>query len=78
MDPNGTIKLVGAILRGTLSLPGAACRGRYELYDEVPGQSRGARAQRCELAASSPRSAQFGRCLDADPVCRSAASHSPG
>ncbi len=38
VDPDGTIKLVGAILRGTPSLPGAACRGRHELFDEIPGQ----------------------------------------
>ncbi len=51
VDPDGTVRLVGAILCGTPSLPGAACRGRHELYDEIPGQSREARAQRCELAA---------------------------
>jgi alkylation response protein AidB-like acyl-CoA dehydrogenase len=26
VDPDGTIRLVGAILRGTPNLPGAACR----------------------------------------------------
>jgi len=38
VDVDGTIKLVGAILRGTPSLPGAACIGRSELFDEIPGQ----------------------------------------
>ncbi|MGH3800184.1 MAG: hypothetical protein ACRDTD_08660 [Pseudonocardiaceae bacterium] len=33
VDPGGVVGLVGAILRGTPSLPGATCRGRYGLFD---------------------------------------------
>ncbi|MGH4012208.1 MAG: hypothetical protein ACRDTH_29285 [Pseudonocardiaceae bacterium] len=36
MDPDGTVRLLGVILAGAPSLPGAVCRGRYDLFDEVP------------------------------------------
>ncbi|MGH3547873.1 MAG: hypothetical protein ACRDQU_07110 [Pseudonocardiaceae bacterium] len=35
MDPDGTVKLLSAILAGVRPLPGAKCIGRHELYDEV-------------------------------------------
>jgi hypothetical protein len=71
VDPDGVIRLVGAILRGTPSLPGAACRGRYELHDEIPGQptrrgvaeilqqrrtAAAALCQRCPVRAGYPLS----------------------
>ena len=36
MDPDGTIKLLSAILAGTPRLDGAACVGHHQLYDEIP------------------------------------------
>ena len=53
-DPEGTIQLLTEIVRGAPSLPGAACRGRYELFDTVPGRDPERHAQqrqRLELAA---------------------------
>ncbi len=44
VDPDGTVRLVGAILRGTPSLPGAACRGRHELYNDVVREDPATRA----------------------------------
>jgi hypothetical protein len=41
-----------AILAGIPRLPGAACRGRHELYDEIP---------RCQAAISGPSAALPGR-----------------
>ncbi len=38
MDPEGSIKLLSAILAGMQPLPGARCVGRYELFDEVCGE----------------------------------------
>ncbi len=35
MDPNGTIKLLGVILRELPNLPGAACQGHHQLYEDV-------------------------------------------
>jgi hypothetical protein len=32
VDPEGAIKLLSAILAGTLRLPGAACIGHHRLY----------------------------------------------
>lgn len=37
-DPDGTIKLLGVILRGLPNLTGAACHGRHELFDELTGR----------------------------------------
>ncbi|MGH3550759.1 MAG: hypothetical protein ACRDQU_22090 [Pseudonocardiaceae bacterium] len=37
MDPDGTVKLLSAILAGVQPLPGAKCVGRHELYDELHG-----------------------------------------
>ncbi|MGH3550781.1 MAG: hypothetical protein ACRDQU_22200 [Pseudonocardiaceae bacterium] len=37
MDPDGSIKLLSAILAGVQPLPGAACSGRHVLYDELHG-----------------------------------------
>ncbi|HSL07756.1 MAG TPA: hypothetical protein VK887_07220 [Pseudonocardiaceae bacterium] len=54
MDPDGTVRLLGVILAGAPSLPGAACRGRWELFDDVPGRDPERHAQqrqRLELAA---------------------------
>jgi hypothetical protein len=53
VDHDGTIMLVTAILRGTPSLPGAACRGEHELYDDVPGQSHRSHMLRRENFAAS-------------------------
>lgn len=54
MDPDGVARLVGVILAGAPSLPGAACRGRYDLFDEVPDRDPERhllQRQRLELAA---------------------------
>lgn len=54
MDPEGTIQLLTEIVRGVPSLPGAACRGRHELYDELPagrGPERAAAEQERVAAA---------------------------
>ena len=61
MDPDGVVRLVGAILRGTPSLPGAACIGprravRRDLRPAEPAWGRraprpAARRCRCTLPA---------------------------
>jgi hypothetical protein len=38
MDREGSIKLLSGILAVTPRLPGAACVGRHEHYDELPGR----------------------------------------
>lgn len=38
MDTDDTVRLLGVILAGTPSLPGAACRGQYERCNDVPGR----------------------------------------
>jgi hypothetical protein len=45
-DPDGTIRLLGAVLRGIPNLPGAACSGRHQLFDTVPLEDPVTRAQR--------------------------------
>lgn len=35
VDPDGVVRLLCKVLAGVPHLPGAACRGRYELFDEV-------------------------------------------
>ena len=55
MDPDGTVRLLGVILAGAPSLPAAGCRGRYDLFDDVPGRGPELHAQerqRLELAAA--------------------------
>ncbi|MGH3844366.1 MAG: hypothetical protein ACRDS0_23405 [Pseudonocardiaceae bacterium] len=37
MDPDGTVRLLSAILAGVRPLPGAKCVGQHELYDELHG-----------------------------------------
>ncbi len=69
MDPEGTIQLLTEIVRGAPSLPGVACRGRYELFDEVPGRDPERHAQqrqRLELAAGLCRT------CPARPACPAA------
>ena len=51
MDPNGTIKLLGAILWRLPNLPGAACQGHHRLYEDVAHEDPTLRAQRVATAA---------------------------
>ncbi|MGH3548271.1 MAG: hypothetical protein ACRDQU_09185 [Pseudonocardiaceae bacterium] len=37
VDPDGTVRLLSAILAGVQPLPGAKCVGQHELYDERHG-----------------------------------------
>jgi hypothetical protein len=48
VDPDGTIKLLSAILAGTPRLDGAACVSHHQLYDETPrsGAARSAAGAR--------------------------------
>ncbi|MGH3777296.1 MAG: hypothetical protein ACRDRR_16470 [Pseudonocardiaceae bacterium] len=55
-NPDGTIRLVGLILRGTPHLPGAVCRGRSGLFDEVAWEDAALRAERRREAAALCRS----------------------
>ncbi|MDQ2884024.1 MAG: hypothetical protein M3Y48_23455 [Actinomycetota bacterium] len=56
MDPEGSIKLISAILAGVRRLPGASCVGRHELYDELHGgygrRHRDQERERHDLAAA--------------------------
>lgn len=55
VDPGGVVGLVGAILRGIPSLPGATCRGRYGLFDDddkVAGETPQQRQQRYQAAVT--------------------------
>ncbi len=52
MDPDGVVRLVGVILRDTPHLPGAACRGRFELFDDVAREDPALRAARLRAAAA--------------------------
>ncbi|MGH3896793.1 MAG: hypothetical protein ACRDTA_00785 [Pseudonocardiaceae bacterium] len=54
--PDGTVRLIGAILRGTPSLPGAACIGRHELFDDVAQEDPATRRERLDAAAELSRS----------------------
>lgn len=60
VDADGAVTLVAAIVRGVPSLPGAACVGRWELFDEVAGargqERRELERQRVERAAAVCRS----------------------
>ncbi|MGH3921504.1 MAG: hypothetical protein ACRDTT_01285 [Pseudonocardiaceae bacterium] len=58
---DGVVALVGTILRGTPHLPGAACRGSYELFDDVAREDATLRAT----------------CGNEDPGCRIAAGQGP-
>jgi transcription factor WhiB len=39
VDREATVRLLAAILAGQPRLPGAACRGRCELFDPIRGNS---------------------------------------
>jgi hypothetical protein len=52
VDREGTIMLLSVILAGTPLLNGAACVGRHQLYDEIPGRGQlDQRRQRYQAAA---------------------------
>lgn len=38
VDRDAVVALVAAIVRGIPSLPGAACIGHHDLFDELPGR----------------------------------------
>ncbi|MGH3838300.1 MAG: hypothetical protein ACRDSF_21780 [Pseudonocardiaceae bacterium] len=53
MDHEGTARLLSAILTDLPKLDGAACQGRYELFDELPGRpSPDERRERLQAAAT--------------------------
>ena len=56
MDADGSIKLLGVILRGVPNLPGAACQGHHELFEDVAHEDPVLRAQRVATAARLCRS----------------------
>jgi hypothetical protein len=56
VDPNGTIKLLSKILWELPNLPGAACTGRHELYEDPARENPVLRTQRVATAARVCRS----------------------
>ncbi|MGH3802136.1 MAG: hypothetical protein ACRDTD_18775 [Pseudonocardiaceae bacterium] len=50
MDPDGVVRLLEAILFDLPRLPGAACRGRFDLFDEVAREDPALRAERAAAA----------------------------
>ena len=52
MNPDGVVALLAEIIRGTPSLPGAACVDQYQLYDELPGRGPEYERKRIKRAAA--------------------------
>jgi hypothetical protein len=52
VNPDGVIALLAEIVRGTPSLPGAACVDQYQLYDELPGSGPEYQRERVKRAAA--------------------------
>ncbi len=53
LDPDGSIRLLSAILWELPSLPGAACRERPGLFDDqLVGETRDARQERLDAAVT--------------------------
>jgi hypothetical protein len=66
VDPDGTVRLLGAILTGVPALPAAACRRRAGLFDDRhDGEDVEQRQARLESAAAVCRG------CPAQPACRS-------
>ncbi len=54
VDPDAALDLLKAILAGTVRLPGAACVGRHQLFDQTPGNDhQQRRAERIRLAQAA-------------------------
>ncbi|MGH3538130.1 MAG: hypothetical protein ACRDQJ_07470 [Pseudonocardiaceae bacterium] len=53
VDPDGTVRLLTAILADSPRLPGAACRGRHRTYDPLPRVHQHQRQERARLAEAT-------------------------
>ncbi|MDQ2882553.1 MAG: hypothetical protein M3Y48_15475 [Actinomycetota bacterium] len=74
VDPDGTVRLLSAILAGVRPLPGASCVGHHELYDELHGgYGRRHRDQERERLARAAVAAR--RLSGAQAASRSPPSH---
>ncbi|MGH3934145.1 MAG: hypothetical protein ACRDS1_04060 [Pseudonocardiaceae bacterium] len=67
VDPDGVVLLVAEIVRGAPNLPGAACRGRFELFDEAVG--RGGPERPAQERQRLQRAAELCRGCPARPAC---------
>jgi hypothetical protein len=52
VNPDGVVALLAEIVRGTPSLPGAACMDQYQLYDDLPGSGPEYQRERVKRAAA--------------------------
>lgn len=55
MDSDSALALLKAILADTVRLPGAACVGRHELFDQTPGNGRRYQCQERTRLAEAAR-----------------------
>jgi WhiB family transcriptional regulator, redox-sensing transcriptional regulator len=61
----GWLVLMGRVLRGTVRLEGAACRGQWRLFDGVDEASRRAAAELCDECPALSECRQWVRSLSA-------------
>ncbi len=77
VDPDGTVRLLIAILTGQPQLPGAACRGRHELFDPIrcidPQHYRQEQIRRTEAARICAGCPMIHRCPDVTTTAGEAA-----
>ncbi|MGH3522204.1 MAG: hypothetical protein ACRDU4_05100 [Mycobacterium sp.] len=77
MDPDGTVRLLSAILTDSPRLPGAACRGRHAMFDPIrgnePGFQRREQVRRTEAARVCAGCPVIHRCPDVTTTATDAA-----
>lgn len=53
LDPDAVVQFLAVLLRGTQPLPGAACDGRWELYDGREGSAPDPENEQFQLRAAA-------------------------